>query len=466
MNDVGGGPDDEVQSTTESGSELVRRGSPGYVIRGAEWEHLLVDMRKIAPLVGVREQMAEVAKLAMQSPPVASQVAEISRRAFEVIDVPKLSGSLAATPLAIGLNQMAQVLHVMPKIELPVSALGLFSEMQSSLLSDMGAVDVGMHAALSQVLESVRLSEAFLPAGAAGPAMDGVGQLARVALSDSAFTQWRSSTGVEASLSVLAERIGELGFKDGQLADLARVSAATSVLSRRTFDALGSRDVLGTRPMLELENYVGRLTEHNSRASPSVAWSAGHGVSGLVSQDALIAVRGSEDRDEVITTVEARVLTPWEQAAASAREELYGLLDELDPRISDLLRGAWDSVANPGPADVVKVGACAVEALLWALRIAAPDDEVKRWVSSTGRRYEDFLPAGKVTRKARVRYTLRTRKGDVKVVEAQADALETAVTASHDRLQAMKHAASGDLIQARSHLMTTEALLIQLFAVR
>jgi hypothetical protein len=134
--------------------------------------------------------------------------------------------------------------------------------------------------------------------------------------------------------------------------------------------------------------------------------------------------------------VEEKVDRPQRAGRPRLARELYERLDEVDPRITVLLQGAWGSVANPGPADMVKVGRCAVEAILWALaaactaergvlakRGAAPDDAVKAWMATTDRPATGFLHDGKLTRSAPVRYLPRERKGDVKLVEAQAVAV-------------------------------------------
>lgn len=481
--DMNGATQDETNpppSGERPTSAVMRAAGLGYSWHGVTGKGLLPDLPKMAPAAGLQTQVAELTKSLPQSTLLTQQAVGIGKSASAALGVGRLAGQVTEGLLSPGLKaSVTELSGVLSSHNLPRSALGAGTAWSSVLAPHLDGLGtswssaltpnlegLGAHTALSSLLNGVKFSEALLPRTVAGPAMLSVGQMSRVALSDSAFTQWRSSLGVQSHLAGVVGTLEGVRVKHERIEALLNLSSTTTALSQLTSDMLGSRSVLGTRPMLELENYVNRLAGHPLGVNYDAAWSAWQGVSGLVSHDALTAVGDGESADEVISTVESKVVIPWEEAASTARHLLYERLDEFDPRISELLRGAWDSVAHPGPADVVKVGHCAVEALLWALRLAAPDDEVKRWVSSSGRRVEEFVRDGKVTRSARVRYTLRNRKGDIKLVESQAAMLAAAVTATHERLQATKHASAGDLTQARSHLMTTEAILSQLFAVR
>ena len=131
------------------------------------------------------------------------------------------------------------------------------------------------------------------------------------------------------------------------------------------------------------DSYLASLARRPTPHGQEFARTAGYAVSGLVAHDALSLRRAEPDEDEVADFVEADIVEPWEQAGIDERGRLYRRLEEVNPRVADLLKGAWDSVANPGPADVVKIATCAVEGLLWALRDAAPDAEVASWVLAT-----------------------------------------------------------------------------------
>lgn len=457
--------------STPGSSKEKRGGRPAAVAgRGAAGAALSPELRRAlaeltsVPTFPIQRQLAELSKVASQHYGFAQQAGELSRTLSQVAGVAQFSERWGQNVLSPSLREsLADIARVLPQRELSRSVLGAGPGWYGKLL-DVDGFGAAQHALLGSVLDTVKLSEALLPARLGAPGMVAASQLSRLVLSESAFTQWRASLGVQDTLTTLSKNAVLGSVLREQLVELQGMAAASSELAHVTSEVLGSRSVLGTRPMLEFEGYLNGLAAHPSRLRSHVAWSAGHGVSGLVAHDTLVAVRDRDEAAELTETVEEKVVAPWEEAASRTRHLLYERLDEFDPRISELLRGAWHSVAHPGPADIVKVGTCTVEALLWALRMAAPDEKVKAWLTETGRRVDDFVVDGKVTRSARVRFVLRDRKGDIKIVEAQAAALDAAVAATHSRLQAAKHASEGDLVQVRSHLLTTEALLNQLFA--
>jgi hypothetical protein len=115
----------------------------------------------------------------------------------------------------------------------------------------------------------------------------------------------------------------------------------------------------------------------------------------------------------------------------------------------------------------VTIATCAVEAIDRSLRAAAPDSDVETWIPTSGRKPADFCAdSGNLTRAARIRFVLRTRTGDRRLVEEQAAALIGSFTMIGRRLEAAKHASELDVTAVRSHLMSAEALLIQLFIAR
>ena len=73
------------------------------------------------------------------------------------------------------------------------------------------------------------------------------------------------------------------------------------------------------------------------------------------------------------------------------------------------------------------------------------------------------LPRCRATRTARIRFVLRARKGDRRLVEEQATALIVSFTMIGKRLEAAKHASEGDVVAVRCYLLSVEALLAQLF---
>lgn len=190
---------------------------------------------------------------------------------------------------------------------------------------------------------------------------------------------------------------------------------------------------------------------------------AGHGTRALAVSDLLLDDPVACE-PVVAEQVEVIAVEPWREGMLDVREELSRALADLDPEIVNLLDGAWVDVQKPGPGALVKISSCAVEALDRALRTSAPDQAVRDWAAGRGPRLLDGN--GRPTRGARVRYVLRDRKGDQKLVEAQVDAAVAFINELIGRLQAAKHASVGDIAAVRAHLVSVESALGQLFVVR
>jgi hypothetical protein len=69
---------------------------------------------------------------------------------------------------------------------------------------------------------------------------------------------------------------------------------------------------------------------------------------------------------------------------------------------------------------------------------------------------------GRPTYGTRARYVLRDRGSQQKLVVSQVEAVVEQVPELRSRLQAGKHASSGSLVALKAHLVSTEAILIQL----
>jgi hypothetical protein len=110
----------------------------------------------------------------------------------------------------------------------------------------------------------------------------------------------------------------------------------------------------------------------------------------------------------------------------------------------------------------VKVATCAAEALERTLRALAPDAEVRAWHTQHGRPPSELDSKGRPTYAVRARYILRGSKGVQCLVTSQVDAVAGQVPELRSRLQAGKHASSGALIALQAHLVSVEAVLVQL----
>lgn len=146
--------------------------------------------------------------------------------------------------------------------------------------------------------------------------------------------------------------------------------------------------------------------------------------------------------------------------------DLYAVLERIDPKIPELLNGAWDDIARNGPAAVEKTANCAVEAMDRALRKAAPDDAVHAWHTGTKRSAKEWEGRDRPPHALRVRYLFRDLAGPRDLVVAQADAFATVVKRLRSRLEAAKHASQAELVAVQALLTQAESLLITLFVGR
>jgi hypothetical protein len=142
------------------------------------------------------------------------------------------------------------------------------------------------------------------------------------------------------------------------------------------------------------------------------------------------------------------------------------VLEKVDPKIPELLKGAWHDISLNGPAAVEKAANCAVEAVDRALRQAAPDEAVRAWHTETRRPEKEWEGRDRPPRALRVRYLFRDLAGPRDLVVGQVEAFATVVGRLNGRLQATKHASQGDLVAVRALVVHAESLLLTIFAGR
>ena len=213
--------------------------------------------------------------------------------------------------------------------------------------------------------------------------------------------------------------------------------------------------------MRALNTYLLEIGSSLSASQIEIAHNAGQGIGGLFGAEVLTGNRrlrlsGARQR------VEDRIVRPWREARAGAYERLMNRLRALDPEIPELLDGAWNQIHLPGPGALVAIANFGVEAIDRVLQLAAPDAAVIEWCTAHGlsaRAKDD----GPVTRAARISYQLRSRPGDKKLVRSELSALITMCSELNSRLNAGKHASQGTLLALQAYLVSTEALLMQLF---
>jgi hypothetical protein len=158
-----------------------------------------------------------------------------------------------------------------------------------------------------------------------------------------------------------------------------------------------------------------------------------------------------DDVDDADVLLRQPVLSEQMDLALRAR------LEELHPHLPARLAGAWERVELEGPDAASQAAHSLAEVLAWALRLAAPDDDVREWHAAE-RRPKDELRDGRPTRAAQVRYILRSRSVD------DSEAAQLAVrSVNHlfEALQGHKHSAEpAELGAVRRMIPMVEGVLI------
>jgi hypothetical protein len=163
---------------------------------------------------------------------------------------------------------------------------------------------------------------------------------------------------------------------------LARIDAGRGLLSE-----------ISSRPLSLYRDYVGSLGDSPTYFELGSSLHTGLGVNGLLGADALSSETVLEDADlevEVADRVDD-LLTP-QQAGLDVLEDLRRALTSIEPKVVELLEGAWHVIQQAPPAAAEMAAQCAVESIDRAIRAAAPDNEVEQWLPSSGRPEKERLP--------------------------------------------------------------------------
>jgi hypothetical protein len=211
--------------------------------------------------------------------------------------------------------------------------------------------------------------------------------------------------------------------------------------------------------------YLDGLPARPTTRRATVARRAGDTQTGLLVAESLTAPDlADDDLAELADNLIAVVLEPWETGPASVRAELFAVLDDIDPLLVDLLKGAWDDVSRNGPAAASKVAHCSMELIDRSLRAVVSDDEVLAWLASERKRDGMLTDRVRPTRSARVTFLLQHRsKRDRKLTGSQIAALAVLVNDTTSALQPVKHSGPVSIAVARNYLLTTESVLMMLF---
>jgi hypothetical protein len=382
--------------------------------------------------------------------------------------------------------------QVSPVIKEMLAERSRWSEQLSRSIGVGHAAQAAMAAQHNPALESAMASYRVLAqqAAAASGTSDVLAAAAKAVFSTGAFRLLDAGLNSRSVGSVAASQVAALQLYDrsqlfrGQ--DLSRFVASSALAeSLRSFSDFNAQliaihDLAGhTRPLLAASvlrvygGYVGALPDRPTAGQESIVVTAGRGLTGLVATDVLAPsgrvfpdVELVRDTDDLGRQVEDDVVCPWLSGPGAVRIDLLDRLSALDKGLPELLYGAWHHVVHPSPAHLVSIATLAVEVMDRALRIAAPESIVVSWVATSGASQPYLDDKGRPTHAARIRYLLRDREGDRNLVEAQVKAIVATHSEVTSRLQAAKHASTGDISAVRTYLLTVEVVLAQLFLVQ
>lgn len=221
------------------------------------------------------------------------------------------------------------------------------------------------------------------------------------------------------------------------------------------------RRLLSARPLSVFQQLMDRLANGDAAALPTFTRSHEPAVDALVARDVLVRPLDSDDLDEVIDVVEHEIIDVWQEARSQTGADLHGLLAAINPKLAELFCGSWHTLGMGGPGAIESTCHLILETLQRTLRALAPDKTVIEWAAGTGLSLDQVTDGNNVTQSARLRYALRGRKGERKLVVAEVEAVCASVGELVGRLNAGKHASAGDLAAVRANLLATESVLLR-----
>ncbi|GGP56200.1 hypothetical protein [Streptomyces sindenensis] len=336
------------------------------------------------------------------------------------------------------------------------------AEAAARLDSGLQSAFRGQGDAAAAAAASMRLMDQLTPLDRAVSEFAVTSQLAEQMAVSSALTSWRSA--LEANSRIEA-RLRGLPVPSPLFSDLAQISRTQVDLTDWAVLRAPGRGLLSETsgmPVAAWRHLVADAVDDEDELPTVVA--TGRTNLSLLGTDLLT----STDADpgliaEGADRVESEIVEPWMAARQKVVADLYVVLRRIDPKIPELLNGAWDDINRNGPAAAEKAANCAVEALDRALRHAAPDDAVRAWHAENGRSAKEWEGQDRPPRSLRVRYLFRDLAGPRDLVVSQVDAFAKTFGRLRGRLESVKHASQGDLVAVQALVINAETLLITLF---
>lgn len=317
-------------------------------------------------------------------------------------------------------------------------------------------------AALSQF----RLADFVVPPAFKMAELSATARLVDFALPSGALASWRQSLLLQNTAAEIAKRWQiQLPLEAAWTAEIHRMSSLLPSLSESALASVTGNwiSAVATDPTRQLRAFLFSLPDPPGAHNLAIGARASHGVAGFAGFDVAVL---DDAPSEAIDRIETELLVPWREGPQAARDELLRRLQEIDPELPELLLGAWTEIdlTSPRPAAVVKMTTCATELIERSLRTLAPDEAVTDWYSAPGRPKMEADSRGGPTYGARARYVLEG-KPERRLVVSQIDAVVAQVPSLRGLFQSGKHASAGTITSFRTHLLSAEALLMQLLGM-
>jgi hypothetical protein len=186
------------------------------------------------------------------------------------------------------------------------------------------------------------------------------------------------------------------------------------------------------------------------------------GFSGPTAADLYVAEPYGLHNDYLHSAAREQTIDLCQSVSNQTRQELLIKLDNINPNLAILLRGAWFNLGADGPAGAWSAAHCLVEVVDQTLQMLSDESMLANWLMQHDRVGGEYIDprSGRPTRRGRLAFAMQKRsKSDNKVV----DRLASLLSPLHDELEHAKHARADIGVEVvRCQLITTEAFLVNL----
>jgi len=336
----------------------------------------------------------------------------------------------------------------------------------SAARAQSSVIEEAQRSIATAALSQFRLADFVVPPAFKMAELNAIARLVDIALPNGALASWRQGLLLENTAAQIAKRWQiQLPIEAAWTAEITRMSSLLPSLSETALAAATGSwiSAVATDPTRQLRRFLVSLPDPPGAHNLAIGARASHGVAGFAGFDVAVL---DDAPSEALERIETDVLVPWREGPQAARDELLRRLEEIDPELPDLLLGAWTEIdqARRRPAAVVKMTTCATELIERSLRTLAPDEAVIAWYRAPSRPKMEADSRGGPTYGARARYVLEG-KPERRLVVSQIDAVVAQVPSLRSLFQSGKHASAGTITSFRTHLLSAEALLMQLLGM-